>query len=295
MKIREKENLRLWNFWQVGGASDYFCEPKNKEEIQEALLWAKEQNQPVSILGKGTNVLISDEGIKGLVICTSQLQKVESKEEESVLKISAESGLLKSKLMTVFRKYQLPPALFLSGLPGDVGGGIAMNAGVGGNSHPKEFSEIAVAFDTITTEGLQSYRKEDIEWKYRSTQGWEGVIYKIHFEWPLEKKEEGIHQSIKEALKKRRATQPLDQLSCGSVFKNPYPRFAGELIEKSGLKGFQKGEACISEKHGNFIINQGKASAKDIDYLIQRIKKEVKKNFNIDLETEVRYLGRWSS
>lgn len=293
MKIIENENLSLWNFWKVGGASDYFCTPQTKEELQEALIWAENNNQPITVLGKGTNVLISDEGVEGLVICTSKLINIECKEQNGFFSISAEAGLLKSHLMTLFRKHKLSPALFLSGLPGDIGGGVVMNAGVGVDFHPKEFSQIVESFDTITAKGMKSYKKEDIEWNYRSTQNWEGVIYKIYFSWPLEVEKE-INQKIKDALKRRRSTQPLDKLTCGSTFKNPYPFFAGELIEKLGLKGLRKGEAYISEKHGNFIINEGKASAKDINYLIKKVKNEVKNNFNIDLETEVRYLGRWS-
>ena len=293
MDIREKENLNAWNFWKVGGVSEYFCEPKNKEQLQEALVWAQKNNQPVSVLGKGTNVLISDEGVEGLVICTSLLKNFDCEVHQDVLKISAESGLIKAKLMTLFRQHELSPALFLSGLPGDTGGGVVMNAGVGGNIYPKEFADIVKSFDVMTVEGIKSYRKEDIEWNYRMTKGWQGVIYKVCFEWPM-KKDKDIHQKIKDALKKRRSTQPLDKLSCGSVFKNPYPYFAGELIEKLGLKGLQQGGASISKKHANFIINEGGAFAKDIDYLIKKVKNEIKKKFNIDLETEVRYLGRWS-
>ena len=294
MRIREKENLKPRSWWQTGGVADCFCEPESPEELKEALYWAKDNHRPVSVLGGGTNVLISDEGVEGLVISTGKLTGLNFKEENGFLKIISEAGVLKSALSVVFRKHRLSPALFLSGLPGDVGGGLVMNAGAGQES-PCEFSHITEWFEVMTADGTKHYKKENVEWNYRGTKGWEtGVIFKSGFSWPL-KEDENLNQKIKTALKRRRATQPLSQPSCGSVFKNPLPRFAGELIEKAGLKGLKKGCAVISEKHGNFIVNLGGARSKDIDFLIQTARNEVKTKFHILLEPEVRYMGRWDS
>ena len=169
-----------------------------------------------------------------------------------------------------------------------------MNAGAG-TASPSEFSQIVEWFEIMTLKGIKHYDKQDIEWGYRWTSGWKpGIIFKIGFSWPL-KKEDNLNQKIKTALKKRRASQPLSRPSCGSVFKNPKGQFAGELIEKSGLKGLKKGAAMISEKHGNFIVNLGGAYSKDIDHLIQTAQSEVKSKFNISLETEVHYIGRWKN
>ncbi|MGI9548543.1 MAG: UDP-N-acetylmuramate dehydrogenase [Bdellovibrionales bacterium] len=294
MDIKEKENLRAWSWWKVGGVADYFCQPSNKEELQEALSWAKNKKLPFSVLGGGTNVLISDEGVEGLVICTRQLNQVDFKQEDHHLKIRAESGVPKSQLMLVFKKHKLIPALFLTGLPGDVGGGIVMNAGVGSqNRKPTEFSEIVDWFDVVTFEGIHRYHKKDVDWEYRKTSGWKkGVILEAQLSWGMEQ-EVDLNQYIKTELKKRRKTQPLDWPSCGSVFKNPHSQYAGQLIEKSGLKGIQKGGAVISEKHCNFIINKGQATAKDINELIQNIRKTVCDKFDILLEPEIHYVGRW--
>ncbi len=294
MDIREKENLKQWSWWKVGGIADYFCQPKNEEELKEVIFWAKKNNLPVSILGGGTNVLISDEGVEGLVISTCKLTKIDCKIEDEHIHITAESGVSKSQIMILFKKYKLTPALFLTGLPGDVGGGLVMNAGVSGKKiKPSEFSEIINWFDVMTFEGVKRFYKKDIEWGYRFTSGWgEGVILRVNFIWPMEQ-ERDLNQYIKSELKKRRETQPLEWPSCGSVFKNPYPRYAGDLIEQSGLKGFQKGGAIISEKHGNFIINKDDASAKDIDYLVKKIRQVVHQKFNILLKPEIHYLGRW--
>ena len=294
MKITKQEPLKPWSWWRTGGPAEYFCQPENPEELRETLSWANKNNQEISVLGGGTNVLISDEGVKGLVISTGKLSSLYAQEEKEALKISVGAGTSKSALCAVFRKYHLAPALFLSGLPGDVGGGVVMNAGAG-TTFPGEFSQIVEEFEVMTHQGVKHYNKEDIEWSYRGTAGWKpGVIFKIGFSWPL-KKEDNLNQKIKSALKKRRASQPLSQPSCGSVFKNPNGHFAGELIEKSGLKGLKKGAAMISEKHGNFIVNLGEACSKDIDHLIQKVQSEVRNKFNISLETEVHYLGKWEN
>ena len=266
----------------------------NKEELQEAFLWAQKKRLPVTALGSGTNVLISDEGVEGIVISTGKLSRIDSQSEDGFLKIKAETGVSKSRLMLAFRKHILAPALFLSGLPGDVGGGLVMNAGISADIYPKDFSQIVRDFEVINAKGRKLYNKKDITWGYRCTTGWrEGLIYRVNFQWPLEPVKD-LNKKIKTLLKKRRASQPLGEASCGSVFKNPYPQYAGKLIEDSGLKGLKKGEAFISQKHGNFIINKGQAKAKDIDFLIKTIQKTVKEKFDILLETEVHYLGRWN-
>ena len=130
----------------MGGDADYFCQPENKKELQEAFLWAQKKRLPVTALGSGTNVLISDEGVEGIVISTGKLSHIDSQLEEGFLKIRAETGVSKSHLMLVFRKHMLAPALFLSGLPGDVGGGLVMNAGISADIYPRDFSQIVQGF-----------------------------------------------------------------------------------------------------------------------------------------------------
>ena len=278
----------------MGGDADYFCQPANKAELKEALLWAQKQSLNVTALGSGTNVLISDAGVEGMVISMEKLSRLDFHLEGKILKIRAEAGVLKSRLMLVFQKYRLAPALFLSGLPGDIGGGLVMNAGISANIKPKEFSQIVHDFEVMNAQGLKLYNQKDITWGYRHTSGWgKGLIYQVSFQWPLEPVED-LNTKIKDLLKKRRKSQPLGEASCGSVFKNPYPQYAGKLIEDSGLKGLRKGDAFISKKHGNFIINAGHARAVDIDSLIKIVQKTVKEKFGIFLEKEVHYLGRWT-
>lgn len=293
MQIRQNEPLKNRNWWRVGGLADYFCQPENPSQLREALKWAEQNNQAFTILGGGTNVLISDEGVEGLVISTKKLNHYSFETTQKDLLIECETGTLKSQLMKIFKTHKLAPALFLSGLPGDVGGGVVMNAGVSRPFKPSEFSEIVKSFEVMTAENSTHYHRENIKWSYRKTTGWEkGVIYKVQFEWPL-KRVEDLNEQIKMELQRRRATQPLDQASCGSVFKNPHPQSAGELIEKSGLKGLKIGAAQVSQKHGNFIVNLGGAKALDVHNLIQEVYKKVYDKFAVSLETEVHYMGRW--
>jgi len=294
VEIKEKENLKPWSWWKVGGIADYFCEPTNKEDLIEALGWAHQKKIPFSVLGGGTNMLISDDGVEGLVVSTRKLNKIHCQIKNEHIHIQAEAGVPKNQLLCLFKKHKLVPALFLTGLPGDVGGGLVMNAGVSAkNFSPSEFSEIVDWFEVVTVKGINRYYKTDIHWSYRMSSGWEkGVILQAQFIWPM-KPEANLNQQIKLELKKRRLTQPLEWPSCGSVFKNPYPHYAGQLIEQSALKGLQQGDAMISDKHGNFIINKGQATAQDIEILIQKIQEVVYKKFQILLQTEIHYLGRW--
>ena len=293
MQIIEKEELRKHSWWQIGGPSEYFCQPQSPEELKKALQWAKKHQKNFTVLGKGTNVLISDLGVKGLVISTAQLQSCEIKKTAETLFVTCGAGLLKSQLMKIFKSHKLAPALFLSGIPGDVGGGVVMNAGVSRPVQPYEFSQIVSSFKVMTSEGSKTYLKKDIHWSYRQSAGWQkGVIYEVELAWAL-LEEPDLHTKLKAELQKRRASQPLDKASCGSVFKNPDGFFAGELIEKAGLKGFKQGSAQVSEKHANFIVNTGGASAQEVHALIQIIQKKVFEEFSVRLEPEVRYMGEW--
>ena len=186
MKIIKNESLKNWTWWKVGGGADYFCQPEDTLQLKEALLWAEKSHQTFTVLGGGTNVLISDQGVKGLVISTAKLNSYSVKKTQESLFITCLAGVLKSQLMKVFKSYHLAPALFLSGLPGDVGGGIVMNAGVNRPFKPFEFSSIVKSFKVMQAHTSKLYKKEDIQWTYRKSFGWEkGVIYEAELEWPL--------------------------------------------------------------------------------------------------------------
>ncbi|MFN8847884.1 MAG: UDP-N-acetylmuramate dehydrogenase [Bdellovibrionales bacterium] len=298
IKILENEKLAPYTSWLIGGVADYFCLPKSVEELKEAWTWAESQNLPVTWFGGGTNLLVSDLGVRGLTICLRQFSEIKTSVENNNLKIKCLSGTAKSELLKVFLKQQLAPALFLAGLPGDVGGGIVMNAGVAESFKPREFGELVESFKVLRRESGKfnesTYYHHDVKWSYRHCHGWgPGIITEVVLNWPLEK-QEGILHSVKEANKSRLVKQPLDWPSCGSVFINPPQHKAAQLIEACGLKGFQIGDAQVSKKHSNFIINLGKATAADTWAVIQHVKKTVLSMQGVDLNTEVVRIGDWS-
>lgn len=305
--------------WLVGGEAQFAVQPKTETELREAIAWALLARQPITFLSGGTNVLISDKGIKGLTILLRKLAGVNVEESADRLCIECLAGTSKSELLKIFLKYRLEPALFLAGLPGDVGGGIVMNAGVGEMIRPREFVELTEWIEVLGTQGvgisgsvenpedivrvassleLRRLRKEELQWRYRHCAGWEpGVIVRAKLSW-ANVPHADILQRVKAANQTRLAKQPLDMPSCGSVFVNPPLEVSalksGQLIEQCGLKGFSIGGAKVSEKHANFIVNCGGAKAKDIDRVIQHVQKTVVERCGISLRTEVVYLGDWT-
>jgi UDP-N-acetylmuramate dehydrogenase len=298
IKIIEKEKLAPYTSWLIGGEADFFCLPKTVEELKEAWLWAEEKKLPVTWFGGGTNLLVSDQGVRGLTICLRQFSSIQTREISDQLQIHCLSGTAKSELLKVFLKQQLAPALFLAGLPGDVGGGIVMNAGVAENFKPREFGELVKSFKVLNLKDGKFietiFQHNEVEWSYRHCRGWgPGIITEVILQWSLEK-QEGLLQSVKEANRTRLSKQPLDMPSCGSVFINPPQHKAAQLIEACGLKGFQIGDAQVSKKHSNFIVNLGNATASDTWAVIQQVRNEVLSKKGIELSTEVVRIGDWS-
>lgn len=305
MELKKNVSLAPYTSWKVGGPADYFLLPGSKGEILEALTWAYQNKIPVTPLGGGSNVLISDKGVRGLVLCFRSYTGVEDFSDERSLRITCKAGTLKIKAMRSFLKENLAPALFLSGLPGDVAGGVVMNAGLSEKLEPREFVEIVESFKVFQLEGEayteKTYLNKDITWSYRSSQGWQpGIISEVTLAWPKEKKVERLKEKVREAQALRASKQPLGKASCGSVFKNPYDdpnnkerRSAGYLIEKAGLKGYQYGGAEISRKHANFLINNNNASALDLHCALSIAKEKVAHLYGIRLKSEVKYIGDW--
>jgi UDP-N-acetylmuramate dehydrogenase len=291
-----EQNLPLGSMtsWQVGGPAEYYVCPTTIPELQQILADVKSRSLPVTYLSGGTNVLIHDDGIKGVVIHMKGLKKITTKETNGQLMIEAECGAAKSELLKIFLKAKLAPALFLAGLPGDVGGGIVMNAGVSEALVPREFVEITDWVEVLRPDGtLQKLSNRELKWSYRHCEGWQpGVIIRAGISWAMDP-EDHLLARVKEANRNRLYKQPLDLPSCGSVFVNPPGHKAGQLIEACGLKGFQIGNAQVSEKHANFIVNIGKCTAVDIHKVIAHVQETVLREKGIQLKTEVVYLGKW--
>lgn len=312
--IEEKVPLKNLTSWLVGGSADLLAQPTTLDQLREVYAWGLSEGHTISLLGGGTNVLVSDRGVRGLTIAlrkfTSALVTVSSPanpasegDSQAVngargerLEIEALSGTSKSELLKIFLKHKLEPALFLAGLPGDLGGGIAMNAGVGEMMKPREFVELTDWVEVLKPDGgLARFTKSELKWSYRHCTGWQpGIIVRAGLSWPLEPSAD-ILDRVRTANKVRLSKQPLDMPSCGSVFKNPEGHKSGQLIESCGLKGYSVGGAQVSMKHANFIVNTGASSAQDIHDVITHVQTVVNEKTSVQLKTEVVYLGEWSN
>ncbi len=315
--IEENISLKSFTSWLVGGSADLLAQPKTPDQLREVYAWGLAQKLPISILGGGTNVLVSDQGVRGLTIALKKFssaivtlsdvanlgtstgsgsdQKSLNESRGPRLEIEALSGTSKSELLKIFLKYKLEPALFLAGLPGDIGGGIAMNAGVGEMMKPREFVELTDWVEVLKSDGgVARYLRSDLKWSYRHCSGWEpGIIMRVGLSWPLEPSVD-ILDRVRAANKVRLSKQPLDMPSCGSVFMNPAGLKSGQLIESVGLKGFSIGGAQVSPKHANFIVNTGASTAQDIHAVITHVQKTVFAKMSVQLKAEVAYLGEWT-
>ncbi len=292
--ISQNVNLAEFTSWLIGGNAEYFCQPSSIEELKEAIHYSNSHQLKISILGGGSNVLISDHGIKGLTICLRKFSHTTIKTANDNLYIETLSGTSKSELLKIFLKHKSTPALFLAGLPGDVGGGVVMNAGVAENVEPREFMQLVDWIEVMDSNlNIRRIQKSDLKISYRHTEGWQpGVITKVAISWPIEG-ENALLAKVKEANLVRLSKQPLDMPSCGSVFKNPDGFKAAQLIDQCGLKGYQIGDAQVSLKHANFIVNLNKATATETWNVIQHVQKTVLQQKGVQLTTEVVRLGEW--
>ncbi|MFZ3228650.1 MAG: UDP-N-acetylmuramate dehydrogenase [Pseudobdellovibrio sp.] len=294
LKILENVNLAKHTSWLIGGNADYFCQPVNMIELKMAYSEANKKNWPVTILSGGSNVLISDSGVRGLTICLNKFAEITSEIKDGRIWIECLSGTAKSELLKIFLKQQLPPALFLAGIPGDVGGGVVMNAGVAEAFQPREFMELVDWIEVLTDKNeIKRYLKTDLKISYRHCDGWQpGLVTKVGISWPLQP-DSNVLVKVREANKVRLSKQPLDKPSCGSVFRNPEGHKAAQLIDQCGLKGFTRGDAQVSLKHANFIVNLGNATANDTWNVILHVQKTVAEMKSVKLVTEVVRLGQW--
>ncbi len=267
----------------IGGPADLYAEPKDKFDLLTLVNFLQEQNIPFTMLGNGSNVLISDSGLRGVVInLESGLNNI-SYENNLVV---VESGVMLNRFVGFCIQRELKGVEMLAGIPGTIGGAIRMNAG----AHGGEVSDYIVDVEVIREKKFQTVTKEEAQFQYRTSGFKSEVIVSARFQLQQGMKDE-MMSVRKEMLKKRNATQPLDLPNSGSVFKNPKPLYAAKLIEECGLKRTQIGNAAISEKHANFIVNVGNAKADDVLSLMKLAKKTVKEKCNVDLELEVKLMG----
>lgn len=290
--LLEHEPMSRHTSWRVGGVADRFYRPVDLNDLS-LFLKTLDLDEDVYWLGLGSNLLVTDAGIRGTVICTSGVLNEIKKIDET--HIYVEAGVPSPKLAKFSAKLGLTGAEFLSGIPGTFGGALKMNAGAVGG----ETWDIVESIETIDKHGeIHKRTPEDFSIAYRHVTPKDDLKLQEWFVSAIIKlsvgnKDESV-QTIKKHLNRRSATQPTQQPNAGSVFRNPEGDYAARLIESCGLKNFCIGGACVSEKHANFIINTGTATAKDIESLINRVHEKVKQQHAVDLIREVQIIGELS-
>jgi UDP-N-acetylmuramate dehydrogenase len=284
-ELSHDEALAALTSWRVGGPADRLYRPADAEDLAEFLASLPE-DEPITWLGLGSNLLVRDGGIRGTVIAPHAALDGLHRIGEN--RVGAQVGVPCAKVARYCAKQGLTGAEFLAGIPGTMGGALAMNAGAFGG----ETWERVVAVETIDRQGRRRRRSpQDYRIGYRSVSGPAGEWF-LAAELELEPgdAQESLTR-IRELLARRGATQPTGQPSCGSVFRNPEGDHAGRLIEAAGLKGHRIGGACVSDKHANFIISLEGARAADIEALIEHVRATVQQRFSVELIAEVRIVG----
>jgi len=292
MKVVEDAPMAEYTSYKVGGPADFLIFPESIAQLQQLIIHLQEEAVPFFILGEGSNILVADAGIRGVVInlnkCAADIVKNSNDE------IIVGAGLQLMEVVKYFEKQEIAGLENLSGIPGTVGGALIMNAGAFG----REIGDL-VKWVKVTDEtgDMVKLLPEQIKFGYREAPGLKGkIIISALLKGKFSKgKKPELENSRIAHLQKRESKQPLNYGSCGSVFKRPPGNYAGALIEAAGLKGYRIGEAMVSEKHANFIVNLGHAKAADIYQLIMEIENKVCENSGIKLETEVKFIGEFSS
>jgi len=277
--------MRQFTSMQVGGPADSLLFPRDVDELKKVVRYARRKKIPLLILGRGTNLVVRDKGVRGWVISLTQGMKKIQKDGEAV---EAEAGLSLQRMVQFSIRKGLTGLEPFFGIPGTVGGGLAMNAGAWG----AELKDVLLSVTLMKGDGeIMERSRSMLRFSYRGLaipSSW--IILKGRFKLKVGKKEE-IHARVKSYSEMRKKRQPLDYPSAGSIFKNPKEGPAGKWIEEAGLKGFRIGRAMISERHANFIINLGKAKAEEVVHLMEFVEKKVYEDKGISLEREVKVVG----
>lgn len=287
-RIRQNEPMKNHTTFRVGGPADIFLTP-SAEELPAVLSVCREEQMPVTVIGNGSNLLVGDQGIRGVVICIGLGMRGIRVDGE---KIFLEAGVTLAAAAQQAAKAGLTGLEFASGIPGTFGGAVVMNAGAYGG----EMKDVIVSVRVISEDGeILTLSKEELDLSYRHSVIPERGYLVIDGELLLtrEKDPDQITERMEELKKKRIEKQPLEYPSAGSTFKRPEGYFAGKLIMDAGLRGFSVGGAAVSEKHCGFVINKGNATAADICALMDEVTRIVKEKYAVTLEPEVKKVGEF--
>lgn len=305
--VIENRSLKELTWFKAGGVAEFFAAPQNIEDLKSVWYWAWRQKLKIWVLSGGSNVLVQDGVLKGLTLSLHEMKGLLQVDSGERVVIRCLAGTAKSEIAKIFLQNRLPPAVFLTGIPGDMGAGVVMNAGIGEQRTPREFCEIVesikvLRFDeqaALVTQNIEEIFSlheisgPDIKWEYRHSSGWQpGLIVEVTVSW-LNQPDINVPNEVRAQTKKRISTQPLDMPNCGSVFRNPTGHKSAQLIESCGLKGFRIGGACVSQKHANFIVNDQGAQASDIKKIIEHVQDTVFAQHGVLLVTEVVLVGEF--
>lgn len=285
-RVKAGELMKKHTSWRIGGPSEIFVEPSGREDLRLVISYAHKRGVPLTVIGAGTNLLVSDKGIKGIVVKVGRGLDTIITGEDGIV---AEAGAKLARVAAAAWDAGFGGFEFSAGIPGAVGGALVMNAGANGSSIGALVKEVML----LSLDGEFFFRtKEEMNFGYRTSilQQEPSIVVAASFTCSRRDKNE-IQKEMEQFLKRRKATQPLCYPSAGSIFKNPPGDSAGRLIEAAGLKGMRKGDAQVSTLHANFIVNLGTATARDVLALIERIRETVFERFGVELRLEVKIIG----
>ncbi|MDX2212065.1 MAG: UDP-N-acetylmuramate dehydrogenase [Oculatellaceae cyanobacterium bins.114] len=288
--IKPQITLAPLTSFRVGGIAEWFVAPRTLNDLQMSVAWAQTQGLAITVLGAGSNLLISDRGLPGLVIGTRHLRY--SHFDPTTAQITAAAGEPIVRLAWQAAERGWSGLEWAVGIPGTVGGAVVMNAG----AHDGCAADVLLSTQVLTPLGeVQILSQADLGYQYRTSvlQRDRRLVLEATFQLKPGLDPQQVNSTTKTYLERRHTTQPYHLPSCGSVFRNPNPYKAGQLIEQAGLKGYQIGGAQVSEMHANFIVNVGGATASDIFQLIRYVQAQIWERWAIDLEPEVKMLGEF--
>ena len=288
--LRQGVGLQSFTTWKVGGPAEWFAEPGEREELISLAAWARAQGLSLRCIGAGSNLLIADSGLPGLTICNRRLQG--SRLDAASGLVEAEAGEPIPTLARKAARLGLSGLEWAVGIPGTVGGAVVMNAGAQGGCTAEWLHSVRVLDPANPATPFELEARElDFAYRHSRLQAEAWIVLAATFKLEAGHDPAAITSSTSANLHSRTSTQPYQQPSCGSVFRNPEPQKAGQLIEALGLKGLQIGDAQVSPIHANFIVNIGQASASEIDALIADVQRRVLASHGLTLHPEVKRLG----
>lgn len=290
-EIKANVSLASYTSFRVGGPAEWFVTPRSLDDIKASFSWARERGLPITLLGAGSNLLVSDRGLPGLTIATRHLRKTHFDPENGRVRVAAGQSL--ARLAWQAAQLGWEGFEWAVGIPGTVGGAVVMNAG----AHGSCCANVLVNAHVMDPQGnVRVLSPDRLGYAYRTSilQGSDLLVVEATFALNPGADPEKVLATTGEQLQLRKSTQPYHLPSCGSVFRNPQGSpGAGWLIEQSGLKGYQVGQAQVAERHANFILNCGGATASQIFELIRHVQAQVSQHWSLDLEPEVRILGEF--